>query len=60
MRQLVYNNNGVLTHSLKTELHKSFTMKEVGPAKQILGMKITKNKANKKLGYSIENYGKKS
>ena len=34
---------------LKEELSKSFPMKDLGPAKQILGMKITRDRKKEKL-----------
>ena len=34
---------------LKEELNKSFAMKDLGPAKQILGIKITRDRKNEKL-----------
>ena len=41
---------------LKKELSKSFAMKDLGPAKQILGMKITRDRASKRLWLSQEKY----
>lgn len=41
---------------LKKELGKSFAMKDLGPAKQILGMKITRDRKNGKLWLSQERY----
>ena len=40
--------------SLKKELFKSFDMKDLGPAKQILGMKILRDRKAKKLWLSKE------
>ncbi|GKV11932.1 hypothetical protein SLEP1_g23145 [Rubroshorea leprosula] len=45
--------------ALKTDLSKSFSMKDLGPAKQILGMKIFQDRKNKKLWLSQEKYIKK-
>ncbi|GKV52757.1 hypothetical protein SLEP1_g59325 [Rubroshorea leprosula] len=42
--------------TLKTYLSKSFSMKDLGPAKQILGMKIFRDRKNKKLWLSQERY----
>ncbi|KAJ0535983.1 putative RNA-directed DNA polymerase [Helianthus annuus] len=41
---------------LKKELSKSFSMKDLGPAKQILGIRITRDRASKKLHMSQEQY----
>lgn len=41
---------------LKKELNKSFVMKDLGSTNQILGMKITCDKKNKKLWLSQEVY----
>lgn len=41
---------------LKRELGESFAMKDLGPAKQILGMKITRDRKNGKLWLSQERY----
>ena len=38
--------------SLKNELSKAFAMKDLGSAKQILGMQITRDRKNKKLWLS--------
>ncbi|GKV10025.1 hypothetical protein SLEP1_g21450 [Rubroshorea leprosula] len=42
--------------ALKIDLSKSFSMKDLGPAKQILGMKIFRDRKNKKLWLSQEKY----
>ena len=42
--------------SLKNELSKAFAMKDLGSAKQILGMQITRDRKNKKLWLSQEKY----
>ncbi|KAJ6995884.1 hypothetical protein NC653_012686 [Populus alba x Populus x berolinensis] len=44
---------------LKEELSKSFAMKNLGPAKQILGMKITRERKKEKLFPSQERYVQK-
>ena len=44
---------------LKKELSKSFAMKELGPAKQILGMKITPDRKNGKIWLTQEKYVEK-
>ena len=41
---------------LKVELSKSFTMKDLGSAKKIHGMKISRDKKNGKLWISQESY----
>ena len=41
---------------LKRELSKSFSMKDLGLAKQILGMKISRDRKNRKLWLSQESY----
>ena len=41
---------------LKRELNKSFAMKDLGSAKQILGMKISHDRKNRKLWLSQESY----
>ena len=41
---------------LKKELSKSFSMNDLGSAKQILGMKISHDRKNGKLMLSQENY----
>lgn len=41
---------------LKNELSKSFAMKDLGPARQILGMKISRDRQNGKLWLSQEKY----
>ncbi|KAI4347747.1 hypothetical protein L6164_008530 [Bauhinia variegata] len=43
---------------LKKELSKSFTMKDLGAAKQILGIKIIRDRKNGKLSLSHEKIGK--
>uniref|UniRef100_A0A2N9EY29 CCHC-type domain-containing protein n=1 Tax=Fagus sylvatica TaxID=28930 RepID=A0A2N9EY29_FAGSY len=46
-------------NNLKKQLSKQFTMKDLGPAKQILGMRITRDKANGTLKLSQTEYVKK-
>ena len=41
---------------LKIKLTKSFTMKDLGAAKQILGMRITRDRKNRKLTLSQGEY----
>ena len=41
---------------LKEELAESFEMKDLGPAKQILGMEITRDRKNRRLWLSQERY----
>ena len=41
---------------LKEELSKSFDMKDLGSAKQILGMQISRDRQNRKLWLSQETY----
>ena len=43
-------------NSLKKELSKSFAMKDLGPAKQILGMRISRDRKCGKLWLSQERY----
>ena len=44
---------------LKGELSKSFSMKDLGPARRILGMKISRDRLKKTLTLSQEDYIKK-
>ena len=44
---------------LKRELSKSFAMKDLGSVKLILGMKISRDKKNRKLWLSQESYTEK-
>jgi hypothetical protein len=39
-------------NNLKKQLSKQFAMKDLGPAKQILGMRITRDRANGKMKLS--------
>ena len=41
---------------LKIELAKSFAMKDLGAAKKILGMRITRDRKNRKLTFSQGEY----
>ncbi|CAH9113366.1 unnamed protein product [Cuscuta europaea] len=52
---IVGKNAERITH-LKMQLSKSFAMKDLGPAKQILGIRITRDRALKKLHMSQEQY----
>lgn len=45
---------------LKKELNKSFAMKDMGPAQQILGMKISRDRKNSRLWLSQEAYIEKA
>nr|AAV88069.1 hypothetical retrotransposon [Ipomoea batatas] len=53
---LIVGRNASRIQELKQELSKSFSMKDMGPAKQILGMKIIRDRQNKKLWLSQEKY----
>ncbi|GKC98802.1 retrovirus-related pol polyprotein from transposon TNT 1-94, partial [Tanacetum coccineum] len=44
---------------LKRDLSKSFSMKDLGPAKQIIGIRIFRDRGAKKLHISQEQYIKK-
>ena len=46
-------------NNLKKQLSKQFAMKDLGPAKQILGMRIIKDRANGTLKLSQTEYVKK-
>ena len=48
-----------LIDDLKKKMYTSFNMKELGPARQILGMQITRDKKAKKLWLSQERYVEK-
>ena len=43
-------------YKLKKELSKSFEMKDLGPASQILGINISRDRTNRKLRLSQESY----
>ena len=53
---LIVSKNAKRITQLKLELSKSFAMKDLGPAKQILGIRITRDRASKKLHMSQEQY----
>jgi len=53
---LVVGHNTCRIQKLKQELSKSFTMKDLGPARQILGMQIVCYREDKKLWLSQEKY----
>ena len=53
---LIIGRNISRINSLKKQLSKSFAMKDLGPAKQILGMKIVRDRGIKKLWLSQEKY----
>ncbi|GMI85508.1 cysteine-rich RLK (RECEPTOR-like protein kinase) 8 [Hibiscus trionum] len=49
---LIVGRNTSRIDKLKQELSKSFAMKDLGPAKQILGIKLTRDRKAKKLWLS--------
>lgn len=53
---LVVGQNLELISNLKKDLSKSFDMKDMGPAKQILGMEIVRDRKARKLWLSQEKY----
>ena len=53
---LIAGNDSKLIGKLKERLFKSFDMKDLGPAKQMLGMRITRDRKAKKLWLSQEKY----
>jgi hypothetical protein len=53
---LIVGQDANMVGSLKKELFKSFDMKDLGPARQILGMQILRDKKAKKLWLSQEKY----
>ena len=53
---LIIGHDSSKIDSLKRELSKSFAMKDLGSAKQILGMKISRDRKNRKLWLSQESY----
>ncbi|KAL4559836.1 hypothetical protein LXL04_031982 [Taraxacum kok-saghyz] len=53
---LIVGKNAKRITQLKKELSKSFAMKDLGPAKQILGVRITRDRASRKLHISQEQY----
>ncbi|KAM2380536.1 hypothetical protein EV1_040838 [Malus domestica] len=53
---LIVGQDAFMIKKLKEELSKSFDMKDLGPAKQILGMEIIRDRKSKKLWLSQEKY----
>lgn len=53
---LVAGQNANMIRRLKDEFFKSFDLKDLGPAKQILGVKIVRDRKAKKLCLSQEKY----
>ena len=53
---LIISHDSSKIDRLKRELNKSFAMKDLGSAKQILGMKISRDRKNMKLWLSQESY----
>ncbi|PRQ29843.1 putative RNA-directed DNA polymerase [Rosa chinensis] len=53
---LIVGKDVSMIRKLKADLSKSFDMKDLGPAKQILGMEITRDRQAKKLWLSQERY----
>uniref|UniRef100_A0A2N9FX16 Integrase catalytic domain-containing protein n=1 Tax=Fagus sylvatica TaxID=28930 RepID=A0A2N9FX16_FAGSY len=53
---LIVGQDANMVGSLKNELFKSFDMKDLGPARQILGMQILRDRKAKKLWLSQEKY----
>ncbi|CAL9016331.1 unnamed protein product [Prunus brigantina] len=53
---LIVGQNSDKISKLKKELSKSFAMKDLGPAKRILGMSISRDRKNRKLRLSQESY----
>ncbi|CAL1392755.1 unnamed protein product [Linum trigynum] len=53
---LIAGQNVSKINDLKKELSKSFAMKDLGPAKQILGVKIIRDRGAKKIWLSQEKY----
>lgn len=53
---LIVGQDADMIQSLKKDLSKSFDMKDLGPAKQILGMEITRDRKAGKLWLSQEKY----
>ena len=49
--ELIIGHNSSKIDRLKKELNKSFSMKDLGSTKQILGIKISCDRKNMKLGY---------
>ncbi|KAG8493315.1 hypothetical protein CXB51_010698 [Gossypium anomalum] len=53
---LIVGQNTSRIEKLKQELSKSFAMKDLGPAKQILGIRLTRDRKARKLWLSQERY----
>ncbi|KAI5315215.1 hypothetical protein L3X38_044391 [Prunus dulcis] len=53
---LIVGQNSDKINKLKKELSKSFAMKDLGPAKRILGMSISRDRKNRELRLSQESY----
>jgi len=53
---LIVGQDAGLIKKLKEALHKSFDMKDLGHAKQILGMEIVQDRKSKRLWLSQEKY----
>ena len=53
---LIVGHDTAKIEKLKRELNKSFAMKDLGPAKKILGMKVIRDKKKKELWLSQERY----
>jgi reverse transcriptase-like protein len=56
---LIVGQSASRINSLKQELSKYFAMKDLGPARQILGMEITRDRAGRKLWLSQKKYVEK-
>ena len=56
---LIVGRNVSRINNLKNQLSKSFAIKDLGPAKQTLGMNIIRDRSTKKLWLSRERYIKK-
>lgn len=53
---LIVDHETKKNQSLKKELRKSFAMKDLGPAEQILGVRISRDRKKGKLWFSQNNY----
>ena len=53
---LIIGHDSSMIDRLKRELSKSFSMKDLGSTKQILGMKVSRDRKNRKLWLSQESY----
>ena len=56
---LIVGQDASMISNLKKELFKAFDVKDLGPARQILGMEITRDRRAKKLWLSQEKYVKR-